>query len=455
MGATFRSAATATATAASVTVTAPAGVTLGDQLLAIVWSADDSATFSAPSGWSALGANQDPGSGGSHVPTQLFQKVATASEPANYKFTSSVNNQALGGAVLDYSGGTVDAQNTKNTGTSTAASLAAASVTTTQGSETVVAFWVQALGAGAGITLPGGVTTRASVTNYSGKALSLNVGDYTGPGTPGSSAPGTATGDTTYWASLTVCLKTPAPAAPTLLTPANSSYLDVQSLGGPFTWQYNSNGSAGGETAYGFRRKISGGSYSYWNAGTPAFQGTDTTNTTTSTTVTFGVSVWTDGNVYNWSVKSVDAGGTGPYAADFVLNSQAAPSVTVSAPTGTYSTNQTPTVTWSDSLASGGSQLTYRVVTYSAAQYGAPGFTPGSGPSLDDSGVVNSSATSYTVVNPIPSGTTCESYVQIVQTPGSQASAWSFTSFTVTVDTPATPTITAVAGNDGTTGCPR
>src|SRR5579859_6438717 len=132
MGATFRSAATATATAASVTVTAPAGVTLGDQLLAIVWSADDSATFSAPSGWSALGANQDPGSGGSHVPTQLFQKVATASEPANYKFTSSVN-QALGGAVLDYSGGTVDAQNTVNSGSSTQASRAAASVTTTQG----------------------------------------------------------------------------------------------------------------------------------------------------------------------------------------------------------------------------------------------------------------------------------------------------------------------------------
>ena len=45
--------------------------------------------------------------------------------------------------------------------------------------------------------------------------------------------------------------------------------------------------------------------------------------------------------------------------------------------------------------------------------------------------------------------------MQIVQTPGGQTSAWAFSSFTVTVDTPATPSITAVAGNDPSTGCPR
>lgn len=451
----FRSASTATNTGASVTINAPAGLTQGDQLIAMIASGDFSVTYSAPSGWTALSAVLNPiPITGKNLPTQLFQKVAGASEPGSYTFTTTAS-QSLIAVIVDYTGVTVDISATV-IGNSVS-SLAGASVTTTQPSESVVAFWAEAFGSATAISLPGGLTSRASLTTAgpASENYSLAVGDYTGPGTAGSTSPGTATGATGAWVSLTVCLKTPAPAAPTLLTPANGAYLDIAASGGPFTVQYNSNGSLGGETGYHFRRKLSGGSYSYWNAATPAFQSSDVANTSTSMSLTFPSAAWTDGNTYSWSWASVDAGGTGPYAADFVVNSQVGPSVTVSAPTGTWATNQTPTVTWSDSLAPGGAQLTYRVVTYSPAQYSAPGFTPGVGPSLDDSGVVNGSAATYTVATPIPNGTAVESYVQITQTPGGQLSAWAFTAYTIMLDTPATPTITAVAGNDPTTGCPR
>ena len=343
----FRSASTGTVTGKTVTISAPSGIAQFDQLIAFLVSGDDAATYAAPSGWSSLGVYMNPGSGGSNVPTQAFQKIAGASEPGSYNFVST-NSQPLAGVIVDYSGVQVDVQNTKTSGSGTSSSQVGASLNTSQGSELVVAFWGQALGAGAGITLPGGLTARASVVGYGAKNVSLAVGDYTGPGTAGNTSPGTATGDNTWWAQITVALASPAPAAPSLLFPGNASYSDVQSNGGPFGWQYNPNGSPGGQTGYDFRRKISGGSYSYWNAGSSSFQGTDITNASTSQQITFAVSVWSDGHVYNWSAKTQDSGGLGPYAADFVLNSQVAPSVTVSAPTGTYSANQTPTVTWSE-----------------------------------------------------------------------------------------------------------
>jgi len=449
MAVTFRSSSTGNNLGSSVTVNKPAGAASGDLLLAMVIGGDDPATYSAPTGWSALGTLMSNTAGAA----ALYQKSAGSSEPSSYTFTTNVGNQNLAAAILDYTGAQIDVQAQRQSANgSGATSFAAASVTTTQASEKVVVFWAGTYFNGVTFTAPGGVTARANVTST---AVGIVAGDYTGPGSPGSSAPGSATSSQLVeWSSLTVALIPPAPPAPSLTAPSNAVYSDLQTNGGPFTWVYK--GSAtGGETGYHFRQKISGGSYNYWNAGGSAFQGTDIANTSTAQSITFAGGVWTDGNVYNWSVASVDSSGTGPYASDFTVTAQVGPSVTVTGPTGTLTTTQTPSVTWSDSLASGATQSAYRVVTYSAAQYGAPGFTPGSGPSLDDSGVVSDPlASSYTVVNTLPNNTTVASYVQITQSPGGQTSAWVSTGYTVQLDSPNTPTIVSSLGTYPGTSLP-
>ena len=129
---------------------------------------------------------------------------------------------------------------------------------------------------------------------------------------------------------------------------------------------------------------------------------------------------------------------------------QAAPTVTVTAPTGTI-TIPSPTITWTETLGAG-VQVTYQARTFSAAQYGAIGFSPGTSAASDDSGVVASAALTYTTASGLLNGA-YRSYVQITQT-GGQGSAWAYHAFTVSVTEPAAPTLTATASTDGTTGCP-
>ena len=440
--------------AASQSISAPAGLASGDYLIAYAQSVSNDGTFGAPSGWRILESGPDAGNR-DPLPSAVFYKVAGGSEPGSYSFTFSSNGGWTITLVAYYNTTGTDAiANANSSGLAT--SLAAASVTTTQASETVVVFWA-AVGGGS-VTLPGGVTSRIAWNDGVGDGLV--VGDYAGPGSPGSSAPGTASATSADWGAVTLTLLSTVPGAPTLQAPANSSYSDLAANGGPFTWAYN---GALSETAYHYRLKISGGAYTYWNAGTTAFQSGDIANVSTTLTLTFGGSVIADGHTYNWSTASVDANGTSPYAADWTVTAQVAPTVTVSAPTGTVVTTQQPTVTWSDSLAPGGAQGTFRVVTYTAAQYGAGGFTPGSGPSAADSGVVTSGASTYTPANLLANQTSFRSYVQITQTPGGNASAWAFTSFSIALDSPAQPTITAAASFDpigvsdlpGSQGTPR
>lgn len=247
------------------------------------------------------------------------------------------------------------------------------------------------------------------------------------------------------------------PLAPTLTSPANASYGDLQNDASvyPFDWGYNTGGN-GPETGYIFHQKVSGASsYNFWNASTNAFQSTSVSNTSTATSITFPNGVWTDNTTYNWSVASIDAGGTGPFASDFTVNAQAAPSVSVTAPTGTYSGSQTPTVEWADTLASGGTQANYRVVTYPSSVYNESGFVAGTTTGwVDDSGTVASAVTSYVVATPLPNNVTYRSYVIITQAPGSQTGT-GYTTFTVALDTPAQPNDSATSGTDPTTGCPR
>lgn len=264
-----------------------------------------------------------------------------------------------------------------------------------------------------------------------------------------------ANGKGPYASQLTLISEGP-PAAPTLLLPLSGTYMDMAgSITPTFSWTYNPTNGVGGQTNFAIRRKISGGSsYSYYNVGTSSWQGTIVWNAQTTQSFTFPSGKWSDGNIYNWSVATQDAGGQGPFAGDFTLTAQAVPVVTVTAPSGSISASK-PVVTWSVVYPSGAGETSYQVRTFSAAQYGAGGFNPATSVATDDSGVVSSGSTvSYQVQTSLPAGSSFRSYVQVIETGAEPSGFLAFGAFTVALDLPPTPTLTAVATTDPVTGCP-
>ena len=242
------------------------------------------------------------------------------------------------------------------------------------------------------------------------------------------------------------------PNSPVLTSPANSSYADAST----FTpaWTYSPSNAVGGQTGWQLRLKVSGASaYSYWNVGTSAFQSTPITNSGSIESYLLPSGAISNGHTYDWSVANQDAGGLGNFASDFTFTAQAAPVVTVTAPSG--SIHQTdPTVAWSATFPSGAGQTKYQVRSFTAAQYGGGGFNPASSAAFDDSGLVGGAATSYQLATQLVPGVAYRSYVNLTET-GSETNAFdAFGSYTAAIDLPPTPTITATATTDPTTGCP-
>ena len=245
----------------------------------------------------------------------------------------------------------------------------------------------------------------------------------------------------------------PLPSAPTLTAPANASTVDV-APGLTFSATYNPTDS-GTQTSYAFRVKTSTGAYNYWNASTSALQSTIVWNAVStapgaSWSLALPAGVLTDGNTYNWSFASGEAasGQQGPFATDFTLTSQAAPTVSVSAPSGS-TTDAYPVVSWTAAMPSGAAQIGYQAVIES----GAFGLTPGAGTSVWNSGAVSSTATSVGEPVGLQSGVTYRVFVQVTET-NNVASAWAYSTFTASFVPPAAPTFTAVAGTDPVTGAP-
>lgn len=248
----------------------------------------------------------------------------------------------------------------------------------------------------------------------------------------------------------------PVPFAPTLVSPANGSYADLS--GTPtFEWTFNPGQAGNVQSAWQMLRLVNGGStVSYWNVSAGAWQSTSVWNSSTATTYTFPTGAWSDGNVYQWAVATQDGNGTGPASGYWTVHAQSAPTVSVLTPSGTVTTAD-PVVGWTVSTPAGAQQTSYRVVIYNSSQYSAAGFTPGSGPSVYDSGQQGSAFTRQLELSQVPlyldDGVQFRAYVQVTET-GGEASSWSYSAFTTNFAQPKTPSITVAATTDGVTGCP-
>jgi len=138
----------------------------------------------------------------------------------------------------------------------------------------------------------------------------------------------------------------------------------------------------------------------------------------------------------------------------FLYTYYVAPSVvTVTLPTGTLTSDNQPTVTWTETHDADGNAIDkYQVKIFSAAQYGAGGFDPDTSTATYDSGVVDNfvfGGASHPTDVALADGT-YRSYVKQHQTVSGQDlwSAWDYEQFVVDVDRPGVPTLAVSEEND-------
>jgi hypothetical protein len=113
------------------------------------------------------------------------------------------------------------------------------------------------------------------------------------------------------------------------------------------------------------------------------------------------------------------------------------PTTSVTAPTGTITTTSQPTIAWTHTPGTdGGAQTRYEIKLFSAAEYGAGGFSPDTSIPTWTSGVVASAATSA-VPGLLPNAV-YRAYVRTAQTINGQPhwAAWAFSAFTLNVTGP-------------------
>lgn len=125
------------------------------------------------------------------------------------------------------------------------------------------------------------------------------------------------------------------------------------------------------------------------------------------------------------------------------------PVTDVTAPTGTFTTNNRPAVTWANTLdGEGGAQTAYEVKVFSAAQYGAGGFSADTSPATQASGIQNGAATTWTPPVGLANAT-YRAYVRVAQTVNGELhwSTWDFLGFTINTPAPATPTLVLTPQN--------
>jgi hypothetical protein len=298
-----------------------------------------------------------------------------------------------------------------------------------------------------------GGANLGSISLYSGAPTSALSPTWTQGGTYASGTP--------YFLTVGLVLKVfayAAPNSPTLTSPVNSVYTDVSS-GLTFTAKYNPQ-DATVQTAYAFHIKTSGGSYQYYNAGSNSLQSSiiwnsNSTNPFQTWSITLPNTLISNNNTYNWSFASQASTSSyqSSFATDNTFVAQGAPSITVTAPTGTQGVSK-PTVTWTETFGGSASQTAYQIWVES----GTYGTSPGSGTLLWGSGVVSSASTSVQIGATIVGGTTYRVFVQITETGGQTSplgSSNSYVNFTAQLDVPASPSVVALATHDATTGLPE
>jgi hypothetical protein len=128
---------------------------------------------------------------------------------------------------------------------------------------------------------------------------------------------------------------------------------------------------------------------------------------------------------------------------DIITTAQ--PTVTVTAPSGTISDTTFPSVTWTYADTDGDPQSAYEIKVFDSTTYGGGSFSADTSTPTVETGIVASTNDGQTLEADLADGTTYRAYVRVAQlvNGSNYFSDWAYSQFTIDVDAPATPLITA------------
>jgi len=160
--------------------------------------------------------------------------------------------------------------------------------------------------------------------------------------------------------------------------------------------------------------------------------------------------VWTQTLIDNLVFKFTDnakilADKTSVYALYVDVVTTAQPTLTVSSPSGTITDTSFPSVVWAFSDADGDPQSAYEIKIFDSATYGGAGFSPSTSTPTVESGIIVSSNNGQTLEADLANSTTYRAYVRVAQllNGDNYFSQFAFSQFTLGVNAPASPTISA------------
>ena len=254
----FRAAASKAAASGSLVINKPTGTVQNDVMVASIAVRPNTATITAPSGWTLVRRTNNTNSNPNSLAT--YYKVAGSSEPTTYTWTLGSSAGAAGG-IETFSGvntsDPIDVEAGQNT--ANAVTLTAPSVTTTSAYEMLVTS--HAFASSATFTKPTGMTEAfdiASVTvpNSGGEAIEGNYQSLTSAGATGSKT-ATASGDADVGNAHTLALNG-VTLSPPLTAPGNLTATATSTTQISLSWVDN----ATNETGYKIERKTgAGGTY--------------------------------------------------------------------------------------------------------------------------------------------------------------------------------------------------
>jgi hypothetical protein len=159
---------------------------------------------------------------------------------------------------------------------------------------------------------------------------------------------------------------------------------------------------------------------------------------------------WTQTLLDNLVVKFADnavASGdrTSIYELYIDVVTTAQPTVSVTAPSGSITTTSFPSVVWTYTDTDGDPQSAYEIKIFDSTAYGASGFSPDTSTPSVETGIVASSNNGQTLEADLANSTTYRAYVRVAQLLNGENyfSAWAYSQFSLAVDAPATPSVSA------------
>jgi hypothetical protein len=167
--------------------------------------------------------------------------------------------------------------------------------------------------------------------------------------------------------------------------------------------------------------------------------------------------VWTQTLLNNLVVKFTD-GATGSsvlppdptnrttlYKLYAVVTTAPRPTLTVTAPSGTVTDTSFPSINWTPVFSGVEKQNAYEIKIFDSDTYGGATFSADTSTPIIGTGIVTSQGTGQTLEGDLANSTTYRAYVRVASliNGANYFSAWAYSQFTLSIDSPATPTVSA------------